>query len=69
MKLNGHMAFVNWQNSAYFCFVIPVPDQARDDGFVVDRLSDLSKFEGQSNGFSECYLTGCRVKPGMTSKN
>jgi hypothetical protein len=34
-----------------------------------DRLTTLSKVEGESRFFSELYTTGCRIKPGMTVRN
>jgi hypothetical protein len=50
----------NWQNIAFSYF----RHSGLDPWF--DALTTLSKVEGESIIFSECYATGCRIKSGMT---
>jgi hypothetical protein len=34
-----------------------------------DRLTTLSKVEGESKAVSTSYVSGCRIKSGMTGRN
>jgi len=34
-----------------------------------DRLTTLSKVEGESSAVSGSYVSGCRIKSGMTGRN
>jgi hypothetical protein len=72
----------NKQNHAFAVFVIPVPDQVRDDGPVVRQAVRKAHGPEQSRMihhpersrrgirfFSKSYATGCRIKSGMTDTN
>jgi hypothetical protein len=61
----------NWQNYSYWFF----RHSGLDPWF--DRLTTLSKVEGESSSFSKSYVNGCRskipslagIESGMTGRN